>query len=557
MRSGITIGTAFSAKLAFYGLLLTHSPLYGQASPSFTSTSVVNAASFRSSEGLAQGSIVTVFGANLGPAQSLSAGSYPLQRNLGGVTVRLAQAGNTFEALPIFVSAAQVNFILPSQTPVGAHDLTITFNGLISTGQRIQVVASAFGLFSFDRGTIRAVLQNNNSNGGVTVNLPETPAGSGQAVTLYGTGLGAISAPDDQAPPAGNLPRPDLEILVNGVPARRIYAGRSPCCSGLDQIVFEVPASAPSGCSVPVVIRLGGVYSNAGDMSTAKPGLDCAVSAFENLDLSACRQGSTGSLTLFRTSVDSGFGLPASDYPTGGGAFIRPVVFCPGLRFANQAATCSVQTRRSTDTPSNVTPLFSPLPVPGPTTALLDAGAQIIVTGPEGALNIDRTGTSTAPLYAVPTTAVGRNFLTGGTYTVRGTGGRDIGSFERSVDFQPTRLTSPVSGAVINRSGTAAVTWTGSSENDVTLVYGLSADPASQRYGVFNCVVPAGASSFTVPGWILSQLPDSPVGAGFIGVGNYTGLRSPLSFSATGLDYGLLIFGSATQVGARYSIDGR
>jgi len=31
--------------------------------------------------------------------------------------------------------------------------------------------------------------------------------------------------------------------------------GRTPCCAGLDQIVFTLPADTPNGCYVPVTVR--------------------------------------------------------------------------------------------------------------------------------------------------------------------------------------------------------------------------------------------------------------------------------------------------------------
>ncbi len=69
-------------------------------------------------------------------------------------------------------------------------------------------------------------------------------------ITLWGTGLGPVAA-DNVAPIAGNLPT-QVELFVGGVPATVNYSGRTPCCSGVDQIAFVVPANAPQGCWVPV-----------------------------------------------------------------------------------------------------------------------------------------------------------------------------------------------------------------------------------------------------------------------------------------------------------------
>ena len=59
-------------------------------------------------------------------------------------------------------------------------------------------------------------------------------------------------------------------VFVGGVSATISYHGRSPCCAGLDQVVFTVPANAPTGCYVPVVVRMSGtVVSNAVTMAIA------------------------------------------------------------------------------------------------------------------------------------------------------------------------------------------------------------------------------------------------------------------------------------------------
>ena len=54
---------------------------------------------------------------------------------------------------------------------------------------------------------------------------------------------------------------PGVEVFVGTQAAKVIYAGRSGCCAGVDQINFEVPASL-SGCYLPVVVRCGGSVSN-------------------------------------------------------------------------------------------------------------------------------------------------------------------------------------------------------------------------------------------------------------------------------------------------------
>ena len=97
-----------------------------------------------------------------------------------------------------------------------------------------------------------------------------------QTMILYGTGLGAGLNADNVAPQAGNLPT-KVEVFVGGQAAAMAYTGRSPCCSGLDQIVFTVPPNAPLGCWVPVQIRTSGTtVSNTTTMAISANGSPCS-----------------------------------------------------------------------------------------------------------------------------------------------------------------------------------------------------------------------------------------------------------------------------------------
>src|SRR5690242_19484629 len=58
--------------------------------------------------GIAQGSIFVMYGKNMGPAQTLSQSTYPLMKNLAGVTINVTVGGSTVQAIPYYVSATQI-----------------------------------------------------------------------------------------------------------------------------------------------------------------------------------------------------------------------------------------------------------------------------------------------------------------------------------------------------------------------------------------------------------------------------------------------------------------
>ncbi len=165
----------------------------------------MNAASFRPAEfsggGLAQGALATAFGTGLGPGTGVSATVYPLASTLAGAGVRLTQGANSVNAYPVFVVAGQVNFLVPSNTPLGPTEVRVTYNNETSAPITVQIVKSAFGLFTFTQGTSGAVAQNFVSGAETPVNLPTLPAKPGQTLIAYGTGLGPIAGADNVAAP--------------------------------------------------------------------------------------------------------------------------------------------------------------------------------------------------------------------------------------------------------------------------------------------------------------------------------------------------------------------
>ena len=72
------------------------------------------------SSGIAQGSFFTIFGTNMGPASSPPlTGGAAVPTTLGGTSVAVTVGGTTTAALLFYVSANQINAVLPSATPVG------------------------------------------------------------------------------------------------------------------------------------------------------------------------------------------------------------------------------------------------------------------------------------------------------------------------------------------------------------------------------------------------------------------------------------------------------
>lgn len=252
----LRILSAFALTLALSCSLLGQSRVPPRA--------VVNAASFARpglpQGALARGSIFSVFGENIGPESFETVSEFPLGDSLGGVSIEVAQGEETVAAIPVFVSAGQVNAILPSDAPLGPASLRVT-NGVRRLNPvPVEIVSSQLGVFTANgTGFGPGIAQNFVSQSVQPINAPSTPATPGQVLTIWATGLGAVDFPDNEAPVPGNL-NVALKVWIGGVPvdaADLLYFGRSPCCAGVDQIIVRVPENAPLGCYVPLEMQVG------------------------------------------------------------------------------------------------------------------------------------------------------------------------------------------------------------------------------------------------------------------------------------------------------------
>ena len=251
------------------------------AQPYINYRGVVNAASYAPqgvpAGSIARGSIFTIFGRALGPAQFAIATAFPLENALAGVSVEVQQGSTTVAAIPIFVLGSQISAIMPSNAPLGKVAVRVRFNNQRSNPAIVNVAAASPGLFAINSaGFGPGVLQNFVSAAEQPINTSRVTARPGQFAVLWATGLGPVGHADNVAPTAADLPG-EVEIFVGGRPATRRYAGRSSCCSGLDQIVFDIPADAPRGCFVPVQVRTNrAVVSNAVTIAIEPEGRACA-----------------------------------------------------------------------------------------------------------------------------------------------------------------------------------------------------------------------------------------------------------------------------------------
>ena len=284
----------------------------------------VNSASFAKSDlpngSLAQGSIFSVFGSNMGPTALAQSTSFQLPTELAGTSVQVTVGGTTVDCIMLWTIAGQLAVILPSNTPLGDGTLTVTFNGQTSAPLPVTVVAHSFGIFALNQGGsgpgvfTDPLIVPPESNVRTVLNS----ASPGALIDVWGTGLGAVSGDEAGGPLPGDLAGVDVQVLVGGRPATIVYRGRSGCCAGLDIVRFATPENV-DGCYVPVVVVVEGVPSNFTTLPVAQSGAACSSGSggFTAAELEAAQRNGglkVGNVSLARSSISFSGPFPSQTF---------------------------------------------------------------------------------------------------------------------------------------------------------------------------------------------------------------------------------------------------
>ncbi len=229
--------------------------------PTLFAGGVVQGASFaRAPAPVAAGSIVAIFGSGLATG-SAGAATVPLPVTLAGAQVLM-----NGRAAPLFaVSPGQINAQVPWELRGNTTiNIRVVANGSPSNTVVTNLAAAAPGIFTTAASGSGAGVVTHAADG--TLITASRPAARAEFLTIFCTGLGQVS----NQPPAGSAgPSGPLAVSVapptatiGGLPATVIFSGLAPGFVGLYQVNLQVPANAPSGDGVALVLTVGGQQSN-------------------------------------------------------------------------------------------------------------------------------------------------------------------------------------------------------------------------------------------------------------------------------------------------------
>jgi uncharacterized protein (TIGR03437 family) len=520
-----------------------------------TAAAVVNAASYAvagtQNSPIAEGSLFIVFGTNMGPSAIQHAYSFPLPTNLAGTSINVTVNALTSHAIMLYSSAGQLAAILPSSTPVGTGVLTVIYNSLTSATLPITVVASSFGSFSANQaGSGAGIVVDGNGNA-YTALRPATP---GSQVALYGTGLGPISGDETQPTPQQQL-NVSVAVYVGAISAPVVFAGRAGAAgNAIDQINFTVPSGA-SGCNVPVAVQIGNVVSNWTTMAVSASGPCSDPSGVPSSVISGIPAGGNvtiGSVFLDNSTTTSNLlGNVTSTTTTGGGAFFASYALNQYLASpSTSSGTPSVGGCLVSAITSSASSATSPIVL----YTGLDAGPSISVNGPNGAQSLPKL--TTAALAGFYSDTFPASYLVAGAYTATGPGGANVGPFTASLTVpNPLIWTNAAALTTVNRSQGITVNWAGGSGGYV-IISGESTSLTSNSSvigGLFTCLAPGSAQTFTVPAAVLLSLPASTSIAGFALPGSLSvASETYVPFTASGLTFGVFGYSNSTGQSVTY-----
>ncbi len=228
--------------------------------PAVTQGSVVNAASFRPE--VSGGAILVLYGSNLSQGE-LQAVRFPIGTRLNTTEVRV---NGTLVPL-LYVGPSQINFQLPFSLVPGPLSITVSHAGQTSAvASGPDAVPASPAVFQLD----------GNGKGAITIAATGEvrAARRGESIVIYGTGMGRVDFVPrlGEAAPLNPLIR-TVEtpvVRIGGVEAAVGFSGLTPGSMGLYQLNVQVPANAPVGAAVPVVVRAGGRDSNSVTMAVVE-----------------------------------------------------------------------------------------------------------------------------------------------------------------------------------------------------------------------------------------------------------------------------------------------
>ena len=506
---------------------------YGLVPPGFTNS------------GISPGTLFIIKGSGLADPNAkavLQSSAAPgLQTTLNGASVKVTVGSTTTVPVFYYAIASQLALVLPSNTPLGSAQVTVSYNNQTSAPASFQVVQSSMGFDAYYGTGSGLGVATNNATGALYNYTNSIPPGT--TVVLWGSGLGADPQRDNTYLGAAFNINNLSHVYVGGIDATIVYQGASGF-PGLNQVDITIPTSVQTGCNVSVVgVTASGVPTNFITLPIGNGACSDAIfgtSGNQQQTLSGKGTVNTGAIIVAH-SVSPGSTAGSTQTSDLAEAIFQSVT---GSSVGSSSGSVSLGGCIVTETNGSGSSTA--------TSTAMDAGT-VTMTGPVGGtvtLSQPPVSIGTAGLYFAQL-AAGAIPTSGGTFTFNASGGSsttlaNVGKFTASVTFPNPILTwtNTSAAATVTRSQGLLVTWTGGSSGTYVMINGNSSGTVGGQSvsGSYTCIAPQSALSFTVPSYVLNTLP---AGSGSTSVFNYTNYQT---FTAPNLDLGTAFGGTQQSV---------
>jgi uncharacterized protein (TIGR03437 family) len=228
--------------------------------PVFAKKGIVSSAGRQQFVPIAPGSIISIFGDQLGQ-ETISASTAPLGAELAGTMVLIAG-----RPMPLYyVSPRQINAVVPFETNFNTtQQILVSSGGALSLPVSLDVAPAQPAVFTNPNGVPRITDVPADKSPPYQVTA-ETPASPGDNLTIYCEGLGltdpkVVDGAASPSNPQAHTTR-GVAVTIGGVNAPVQFAGLIASSVGLYQINAFLPKGVPSGREVPLTITVAGQMS--------------------------------------------------------------------------------------------------------------------------------------------------------------------------------------------------------------------------------------------------------------------------------------------------------
>jgi uncharacterized protein (TIGR03437 family) len=167
----------------------------------------------------------------------------------------------------IYTTEKQISAIVPYELQgKTTAKLKVEYQGAQSDEVDVAVAPTAPAIFTQNAsGTGPAAVLNQDNS----LNAASNAAQRNSIIQIFATGGGQTTPPGQTGKLAGTplpqYPAGRVTVRINNVDAPVVYSGAAPgLIQGLIQINARVPATAPTGAAVPIVVRINNVDSPTG-----------------------------------------------------------------------------------------------------------------------------------------------------------------------------------------------------------------------------------------------------------------------------------------------------